>query len=170
MREVLRDCLDALALALRSSGVVGVAAIGRDGTILAMSSGIAAGTADGTDTAGTPAAGGWQLLRSASASGNCRLYALHERVRPSVQLTRRQVQVLRLLDENLTAPAIARRLGVSVRTVYHHVELIYGRLGVHDRLSALRTAHRLRLLSGANGVTRTADPFLPGPARGSSAH
>jgi DNA-binding CsgD family transcriptional regulator len=45
-----------------------------------------------------------------------------------IQLTPRQRDVVALLAEGLTCPRIARRLGISVRTVHAHVRVIAARL------------------------------------------
>ena len=50
----------------------------------------------------------------------------------------RQLAVLELLAEGLTAQAIGRRLGISARTVQVHLRRVYRSLGVHDRLLAVR--------------------------------
>jgi DNA-binding CsgD family transcriptional regulator len=55
-------------------------------------------------------------------------------------LTGREVAVLRLLCEGLTADAIGRRLSCSPRTAQKHLEHIYRKLGVRDRLGAVRVA------------------------------
>lgn len=55
-------------------------------------------------------------------------------------LTARQRAVLALLRQGLTQDAIGRRLGCSPRTVEKHLEQIYRKLGVHDRLAAIRRA------------------------------
>ena len=52
-------------------------------------------------------------------------------------LTARERVVLTLLSEGMTAVAIAHRLGISPRTVHKHLENIYVKLGVSDRLSAV---------------------------------
>lgn len=53
-------------------------------------------------------------------------------------LTGREAAVLGLLGHGLTAEAIARRLGCSPRTVHKHLEHLYRKLGVHDRLLAVQ--------------------------------
>ena len=55
-------------------------------------------------------------------------------------LTARETAVLHLLMCGLTAEGIARRLGTSPRTVHKHLEHVYRKLGVTDRLSAFRAA------------------------------
>ena len=56
------------------------------------------------------------------------------------RLTSRELAVLGLLAEGLTAVAIGRRLGVQDRAVHKHLEHIYSKLGVRDRLSAVLRA------------------------------
>ncbi|MER6267455.1 LuxR C-terminal-related transcriptional regulator [Streptomyces sp900105755] len=68
-------------------------------------------------------------------------------------LTPRELTVLLLLTEALTADAIGRRLGISARTVHKHVENIYRKLGTRDRLGTVLHAQRLGLVPA------------PGPAR-----
>ncbi len=54
------------------------------------------------------------------------------------RLTSRQVVVLSLAAQGLTSRAIGYRLHISPRTVERHLENIYARLGVSDRVSAVR--------------------------------
>lgn len=51
-------------------------------------------------------------------------------------LTERQVEVLRLVAEGLSNPAIAERLVISRRTAERHVQDVYGKLGVSSRAAA----------------------------------
>ena len=67
--------------------------------------------------------------------------------RKVVELTSRELAVLHLLVEGCTALAMAHRLGISVRTVQKHLEHVYRKLGVGDRLGAVLTAQRVGLLS-----------------------
>jgi DNA-binding NarL/FixJ family response regulator len=61
------------------------------------------------------------------------------------------VQILTLLSGGLLNVSIARRLGISERTVAHHVEHLLGKLAVRSRTAATRTAveEGLRLLPAA---------------------
>lgn len=52
-------------------------------------------------------------------------------------LTAREFAVLDLLAQGLISAAIARRLGISTSTVNKHIERIYRKLDVHDRVSAV---------------------------------
>jgi PAS domain S-box-containing protein len=65
---------------------------------------------------------------------------------PSIRLTRRELQVLRLMLEGLDTAASAKRLSVSRATVRNHVQNIFGKLGVHTRLEAVAQARRDRLV------------------------
>ncbi|WP_225821533.1 helix-turn-helix transcriptional regulator [Streptomyces naphthomycinicus] len=62
-------------------------------------------------------------------------------------LTPRETAVLLLLTDALTADAIGRRLGISVRTVHKHVENIYRKLGTRDRVTTVLRAQRLGLIA-----------------------
>lgn len=62
-------------------------------------------------------------------------------------LTPRESAVLALVADGLTAAAIAHRLLMAERTVGKHLERVYSKLGVHDRLGAVLRAHRLGLLA-----------------------
>jgi predicted ATPase/DNA-binding CsgD family transcriptional regulator len=55
-------------------------------------------------------------------------------------LTRRELEVLRLLAEGLTNPQIAERLVVSLPTTNTHVASIFNKLGVNSRSAATRYA------------------------------
>lgn len=68
-------------------------------------------------------------------------------VASDVQLTPRETAVLTLVAGGLTAAAAARRLLVAERTVHKHLERIYAKLGVSDRLSAVLRAQRLGILA-----------------------
>ena len=61
-------------------------------------------------------------------------------------LTRREVEVLRLLGEGLTNADIATRLYISPKTVEHHVARVYRKLDVTTRAEA--SAYAVRHLDG----------------------
>jgi DNA-binding CsgD family transcriptional regulator/tetratricopeptide (TPR) repeat protein len=63
-------------------------------------------------------------------------------------LTARQVEVLRLLAQNLTNAEIAERLVLSVRTVDAHVAAVFAKLGLHSRRDAAALAAQLGVAVG----------------------
>jgi DNA-binding CsgD family transcriptional regulator len=89
----------------------------------------------------------WQLLvgldRQVQAFGGLQIVP---DVASDFRLTPRELTVLGLLVEGLTAGAIGRRLAIGERTVQKHLEHAYTKLGVGDRLSAVLRAQQLGLL------------------------
>jgi DNA-binding NarL/FixJ family response regulator len=69
----------------------------------------------------------------------------HQRL--TEQLSKREVEVLRLVVEGLTAPQVAKRMYLSVRTVENHLRSIYGKLNVSTRAAATRIAVEHGLLN-----------------------
>jgi two-component system nitrate/nitrite response regulator NarL len=63
--------------------------------------------------------------------------------RADIPLTRRQLEVVKLIDEGLPNKAIAQRLFIEVPTVKNHVHNILQRLGVHHREDAALAVRRL---------------------------
>lgn len=89
-------------------------------------------------------------------------------------LTIRETAILALLSKGLTAESLARRLNISPRTAGKHLEHIYRKLDVGDRLMAVQRAYELGLLKPApatflqnqhpeveTGTTRTAKGSWP---------
>jgi PAS domain S-box-containing protein len=64
----------------------------------------------------------------------------------SVELTPRQLDVLRYIASGHSTENIARTLGISTETVRNHVRGLMGRLGVHTRLEAVLRGHELGLV------------------------
>ena len=62
-----------------------------------------------------------------------------------IELTRRELEILRLVAGGENTKVMAQRLNVSQATVRNHVQNILGKLGVHSRLeaAAYATSHRL---------------------------
>lgn len=54
----------------------------------------------------------------------------------SIALTEREDQVLRLVSDGLANKAIARRLGISEKTVKAHLTRVFASIGVSDRTQA----------------------------------
>ncbi len=72
-----------------------------------------------------------------------------------ISLTPREHTMLEMLSQGLTADAIARRLRITVKTVRKHLEHIYRKLGVHDRLLAVERARSEGLLASWAPAART---------------
>jgi DNA-binding CsgD family transcriptional regulator len=64
----------------------------------------------------------------------------------ATRLTVRELTVLGLVAEGLTATAAARRLAVAEGTVHKHLQNVYRKLGVRDRLGAVLRAQHLGVL------------------------
>ncbi len=60
----------------------------------------------------------------------------------SVQLTPREIEVLTLVLQGLANKQIARRLGITERTVKAHLTSTFARIGVRDRTQAALWAQR----------------------------
>jgi DNA-binding NarL/FixJ family response regulator len=68
-----------------------------------------------------------------------------EAPRPSsllASLTAREVEVLRALATRDRNDAIARRLGISLKTLRNHISNLYHKLGIYDRAQAVIVAIR----------------------------
>ena len=61
-------------------------------------------------------------------------------------LTRRELEILRMIATGVSTKAAADTLHVSPATVRNHVQNILGKLGAHSRLEAVAMATRQRLL------------------------
>lgn len=59
-------------------------------------------------------------------------------VETSERLTRREREVIQLVDEGLTNAQIAAQLWISAGTVRRHLENVFAKLGVHTRTAAVR--------------------------------
>jgi DNA-binding NarL/FixJ family response regulator len=95
------------------------------------------------------AAAGDMVLATPASSSSLGAIAegIERRREVEVKLTDREREVLVVAAEGLTARQIATRLGVRERTVTTHLARIYGKLGVGNRLAAIRLATRSGLVS-----------------------
>jgi DNA-binding NarL/FixJ family response regulator len=73
-----------------------------------------------------------------------------ERERPGSDLTTRETEVLRLLAQGRSNPAIANALGIRLATVRNHVQSVIEKLQAHSKLEAVATATR-------QGIIRPSD-------------
>jgi PAS domain S-box-containing protein len=77
------------------------------------------------------------------------LHVLRERMtvsEPTTTLTRRELEILRLMAVGMSSRRAAETLHVSSATVRNHAQSILRKLGVHSRLAAVAFAHRHRLV------------------------
>ncbi len=70
------------------------------------------------------------------------LTARNDAPAPGLQLTPREAEVLSLVRSGLANKQIARRLGISERTVKAHLTSVFQRIGVVDRTQAALWAER----------------------------
>jgi DNA-binding NarL/FixJ family response regulator len=69
-------------------------------------------------------------------------------------LTSKEVAVLSLLASGLRNKEIAERLSRSARTVDHHLESIFAKLGVTTRAEAVSAAYRIGLVDVGSAQPR----------------
>jgi len=70
---------------------------------------------------------------------------IHQKSDMIEPLSERELEVLKLLQSELSGPEIARECMVSLSTVRTHTQNIYAKLGVNNRRSAVRRAEELDL-------------------------
>ncbi|MBI2709120.1 MAG: adenylate/guanylate cyclase domain-containing protein [Actinobacteria bacterium] len=68
---------------------------------------------------------------------------------PPGGLSRREVEVLRLVADGRTAREIAAQLFISARTAEHHIQHVYTKIGVSGRAAATRWAVRHKVVEDA---------------------
>jgi DNA-binding NarL/FixJ family response regulator len=84
---------------------------------------------------GSPeAAGDVDLLRRLGVDARYEPHASHD---PLAQLSRRELEVLALLKQELSNRLIGERLFISPRTAEHHVSTILSKLGLRSRIEVL---------------------------------
>ncbi len=67
---------------------------------------------------------------------------LGDRSRPGSDLTPREAEVLRLLAQGLSNPAIATTLGIRIATARNHVQSVIEKLNAHSKLEAVAAGIR----------------------------
>jgi DNA-binding NarL/FixJ family response regulator len=81
--------------------------------------------------------------------------------RPQLSLTSRQYGLLAHLQEGLDNQAIARRMGLSIKTVENHLTRLYRQLNVQSRLEAVNYVNQHPELLNALGVHQTSQQSSP---------
>ncbi len=66
-------------------------------------------------------------------------------------LTQREHQILQLLANGLSNKEIAAALCLSDKTVGTHMKSLFDKLGVHNRVMAVRAGERLGLINADEG-------------------
>ena len=66
--------------------------------------------------------------------------------RPPAELTRREIEVVRLIAEGLSCREVAERLSRSPRTVENHLRAVYRKLDVRNRVELINAAETRGLL------------------------
>lgn len=119
----------------------------------------------------------WALARAEALQDLVRGLDQHLRIRAQVLdtreadavddagLTPRERTILAMLAESRTAESIGRSLGISARTVHKHLENVYRKLGVSDRVAAVTAAQRrgLYVAGGVRVPGLVGDPTIVGP-------
>ncbi|MFJ9250668.1 response regulator transcription factor [Streptomyces sp. NPDC101776] len=80
---------------------------------------------------------------------------------PAAKLTCRELDVLRLLAWGLSNRLLARRLGISEKTVKNHLGSIYFKIGATDRTQAALYAQHVGLTDAGEAAPSAAVP-VPG--------
>jgi len=86
------------------------------------------------------------LVRSLAAVNQVRVDEMPFQPAGGPSLSRRELEVLRLMAQGHSKPQVAGLLGISVNTVKRHAGNIFGKLGVNDRAQAAVWAARQGLV------------------------
>ena len=107
---------------------------------------------------------------SFTASGLARALARRRTVRHRLALSPREMEVLRLLCDGLSIPAIALTMFISQSTIKTYVARLYEKLGAANRAQAVMMAVQQGLIDHEEtafarpSITRPADTTNPSPA------
>ncbi len=93
-------------------------------------------------------------IELANQSGKDSLYTdtdikvnpLEQQPKPGLTLSRRELEVLRLLAEGASTNAIAKELQISWATARKHIQNILAKLGLHTKLEAVSYAVKNNLI------------------------
>jgi DNA-binding NarL/FixJ family response regulator len=67
-------------------------------------------------------------------------------LKPALELTEREIEILQLIAEGCPPGEVARRLFIAPKTVSSHVQRIFVKLGVHTRAQAVAMAYAAGLI------------------------
>jgi DNA-binding CsgD family transcriptional regulator len=88
----------------------------------------------------------WDALRALGAAPDlARLARVAESPHPTGPLSRREIEVLKLVATGMTNRAIAAQLFISEKTVARHISNMFGKLGLSSRAEATAYAFKHRL-------------------------
>jgi len=79
-----------------------------------------------------------------------------QRARPSTEgsflryLSKREIEILRLIGTGADNVRIARKLSIAEQTVKNHVSVIYSKLHIHNRMQAMKLANSLKEYIGGD--------------------
>ncbi|HAH36571.1 MAG TPA: DNA-binding response regulator, partial [Algoriphagus sp.] len=71
--------------------------------------------------------------------------AFFDSFRDKYRLSRREIEIIKLIKEGLTNKDIAEELGLSQSTVETHRKNIHNKLGVSSRVELVNKAHEMNL-------------------------
>ncbi len=78
-----------------------------------------------------------------------------DQIDQEVRLTKRELEVLLLIIEGKSSKDAGDILNVKKRTIDRHLSMIYGKLGVTNRVQAFRRATRLGLIPIEKQLTKS---------------
>jgi len=65
----------------------------------------------------------------------------------NTSLSKKELEVMRLIYEGCTTEQVAERLYISPYTVKNHVKAVYGKLGIHEKSEFIQYANKNHLFS-----------------------
>jgi DNA-binding NarL/FixJ family response regulator len=101
---------------------------------------------------------------SFGASGLAAAMARRQQAAGRMRLSPRETEVLGLLSDGMSVPAIAAHLRVSLSTAKSYVARLYEKLGATNRAQALMTAMRHGLIHAGAAISAQHPPALPARA------
>lgn len=100
---------------------------------------------------------------SFSASGLAAALSRRREASERLSLSQRETEVLRLLRDGMSVPAISRRMFISQSTAKTYVARLYDKLGAANRAQALMAALRLGLIGHGPDEAPLIPAQWPGP-------